>query len=596
MRAPALTITIALCAIASGALSAPGAQASATDTVGSCWSYHTSDAHVRAEVVARGLTVPVSIAFLPDGRAIVAERPLGRLSFVDLRTGALTPITGVPPVVSEVDGGLLDVIAHPDFARNGVLYFAYTEHTDSGNATVVERARLERTQLEDRTRMLAVHPYIDNVNQFGARLVLDHGYLYIALGDRELPELAQDLSTDAGKIVRLREDGSIPADNPFVNVAGARPEIWSLGHRNPHGLTIAPRTGALWEHEHGPRGGDEINIIRAGRNYGWPVVTYGIEYSGEPVGAGLTHREGMEEPSYYYVPSIAPSGMAFYTGADFPRWRNNIFLGSLSYRHLNRVVLDGDRVVREERLLRDRGWRIREVRQGLDGFLYIGVENGLLVRLRPEPEADERSARCARGIVASDAWTSVPGRTAPASPVAALAALGRADASTANDIDHHRTLLWGGAPCTDRTLWSWDEKALTAVDTTGPPARKGAAITYDPTTRSLVLAGGHDCAGHAQRESWRWDGARWTRLSALPRAPSSCLVYSAALNRMLFFAIDSVGASTAWKLRGAKWEATGPRPPTLRNATCTVDAASARNVLAGRAPNADSSQTWLLLQ
>jgi len=343
-----LSIAVAIAVVASDAHHELRAQEAAADTVGSCWSYRSPDARFRVEVVARGLTVPVSIAFLPDGRALVAERPVGRLSYVDPQSGALAPIEGVPPVVGQVDGGLLDVIVHPDFSRNGRIFFAYTEHTDSGNATVVERARLDANRLVDRVRLLAVHPYIDNVNQFGTRLVLDHGYLYIAIGDRELPELAQDLSTNAGKIVRLREDGSVPPDNPFVGVAGARPEIWSLGHRNPHGLAIDPRTGALWEHEHGPRGGDEINIIRAGRNYGWPVITYGIEYSGEPVGQGLTHHEGMEQPVYFYVPSIAPTGMSFYTGADFPNWRDNIFLGSLSYRHLNRVVLSGDRVVREK--------------------------------------------------------------------------------------------------------------------------------------------------------------------------------------------------------------------------------------------------------
>ncbi|MGH7623259.1 MAG: PQQ-dependent sugar dehydrogenase, partial [Gemmatimonadaceae bacterium] len=391
---------IALAALATAVAWPRGvrAQEIAHDTVGSCWSYDTPDARFDVEVVANGLRVPVSLAFLPGGRALVAERPVGKLSFVDLRTGALTPIGGVPPVVGRVDGGLLDVIAHPEFAHNGQIFFAYTEHTDSGNATVVERARIEGDTLRDRTRLLSVHPYIDNVNQFGARLVLDRGYLYAAIGDREIPALAQDLTTDAGKIVRLREDGSVPSDNPFVGRSGARPEIWSLGHRNPHGLAIDPRTGELWEHEHGPRGGDEINIIRRGRNYGWPVITYGIEYTGEPVGAGLTHHAGMEQPVYAYVPSIAPTGMSFYTGADFPRWKQSIFLGSLSYRHLNRVVLSGDRVVREERLLRDRGWRIREVRQGPDGFLYLGIESGLLVRIRPQRES---SARCARGIDAS---------------------------------------------------------------------------------------------------------------------------------------------------------------------------------------------------
>ena len=677
MRVRAFPVAMTICIAGATDRGELRAQERAADTVGSCWTYQISDARFRAEVVARGLTVPVSIAFLPDGRALVAERPVGRLSFVELRSGALTPIEGVPPVVGEVDGGLLDVVAHPDFPRNGLIYFAYTEHTDSGNATVVERARLDGHRMVDRVRMLAVHPYIDNVNQFGARLVLDHGYLFIAIGDRELPALAQDLSSDAGKIVRLRDDGSVPADNPFVSVAGARPEIWSLGHRNPHGLAVDPRTGALWEHEHGPRGGDEINIIRAGRNYGWPVITYGIEYSGEPVGSGLTHHEGMEQPAYFYVPSIAPSGMAFYSGADFPRWRGNIFLGSLSYRHLNRVVLRGDRVVREERLLSDRGWRIREVRQGRDGFLYLGVESGLIVRLRPDTAKSQASALCARGISASDpwsvspgarlpdgrlaaaydadarrvillddasadttwewdghSWSPVPGITPPAragqaiatdpsggalliggtgsdgmpsseswryesrkwSQVAASGPAARAQASMAYDLDRHRTLLWGGAPCTDNRMWSWDGKGWAAIDSAGPSPRKGAAMTYDLSTRSIVLAGGQDCSGRAQRESWRWDGTRWTRLSSLPTTASTCLVYSAARNRILLVALDSLKAGKTWQLNGARWEAVAPRPPALRNVTCAVDAGGQRIVLVGRAPAGTEPETYLLLR
>ncbi|MFI5243283.1 MAG: PQQ-dependent sugar dehydrogenase, partial [Gemmatimonadales bacterium] len=541
------------------------AQEAATDSVGSCWRYDTPDARFDAEVVARGLRVPVSVAFLPNGRALVAERPVGRLSYVDLASGALVPIDGVPPVVGQVDGGLLDVIVHPDFARNGWIYYAYAEHTDSGNATVVERGRLDGTSLVERVRLITVHPYIDNVNQFGARLVLDHGYLFAAFGERDVPALAQDLSTLAGKIVRLREDGSVPSDNPFAHRAGAHPEIWSLGHRNTHGLAIDPRTGALWEHEHGPRGGDEINIIRAGRNYGWPVITYGIEYSGEPVGAGETHHAGMEQPVYHYVPSIAPTGMAFYTGRDFPHWSSSLFLGSLSYRHLNRVVVSGDRVVREERLLRDRGWRIREVRQGPDGYLYLGVESGLLVRLRPQRTS---VAGCERGASADDPWTVIAGsspapwpgaaaaydverkrmiwygdatwewdgrewtRTTSASPLvrsgAAMATdpgggvllfggtspggaptdetwrydahgwqrldaggpSARAGAAMAYDLDHHRALLFGGAPCDDRSLWSWDGKGWSRLVGDGPPSRRDAAMTYDLTTRSMIVAGG----------------------------------------------------------------------------------------------------------
>lgn len=645
------------------------AQAAARDSVGTCWYYDTPDAHFQVEVVARGLTVPVSLAFLPDGRALVAERPVGRLSFVDLGTGAVSAIDGAPAVAGEVDAGLLDVVVHPDFSHNGWLYFVYSEHTDSGNAAVVERARLEGSRLVERTRLLSVHPYLDNVNQFGARLVLDHGYLYIALGERDVPELAQDLSSDAGKILRIRDDGTVPRDNPFVGTPGARPEIWSLGHRNPHGLAIEPRTGLLWEHEHGPRGGDEINLIRAGRNYGWPVITYGIEYSGEPVGAGITHRDGMEQPQYFYVPSIAPSGMAFYSGNDFARWRGNIFLGSLSYRHLNRVVLDGRRIVREERLLRDRGWRIREVRQGPDGFLYLGIESGLIARVRPATRA-----HCERGILASDSWSSsaalspavshpaaaydaddhrvvllggadttwewdgrawaaisgnTPRRvgaalaTDPAGGVllfggldrdgvpssdswrytsrqwSALHSAGpsaRSGAAMAYDLDHHRTLMRGGAPCTDRTTWSWDGLAWSPVDSAGPPPRVGASMAYDPTTRSVVLVGGRDCRGRSSAESWRWDGHEWSRLQGMPAAARACLVYSAVRNRMMLFAIDSAARSGAWQLYGTEWRKAAFDAPALRDGSCSVDPPNQRVVLVGRRAQSLTAATFLLLQ
>ncbi|HMI57214.1 MAG TPA: PQQ-dependent sugar dehydrogenase [Gemmatimonadaceae bacterium] len=680
MRAVAITFAICVAFVANP--HGVRAQDVLGDTVGACWNYRTPDASFRAEIVASGLKVPVSLAFLSDGRALVAERPVGKLDFVDLRSGAITPIDGVPAVVGQVDGGMLEIVAHPDYARNHVIYYAYAEPTDSGNAAVVERARIEGTHLVDRKRLLSVRPYIDNVNQFGARIVLSHGFLYIAIGDRELPALAQDLTTDAGKIVRIREDGSIPADNPFVRTKSARPEIWSLGHRNPQGLAIDPRTGELWEHEHGPRGGDEINIIRPGHNYGWPVITYGIEYSGERVGAGLTRQEGMEQPVYYYVPSIAPSGMAFYSGADFSRWRNNIFLGSMSFRHLNRVVLRGDRVVREERLLRDRGWRIREVRQGNDGLLYLGVESGLLVRIRPTTEASDARAHCAKGTDERDSWTTSPASTPsiesagaaydadgrrlivagvvqrgdvqaggtwqwaggawsevdsaltparsgqamatdPAGGVllfggidhdstrtdeswhytsrkwTALTAPGpraRANAAMAFDLDHHRSVLWGGAPCIDRALWSWDGHEWTMVDINGPLALRDAAMAYDPTTRSLVLVGGRHCSGRPSHDAWRWDGKRWSQLALVSEAQTYCLVYSPTRNRTLLFAIDSAVPGSAWQLRGSRWESIPQRPPALSDATCAVDVAGERIVLVGRPPAATSPRTYLLLR
>jgi len=359
------------------------ASSAKTQEVGSRWTYATRDARFQVEVVATGLTAPAGLSFLPDGRLLVADRPVGRLSAFDPTTRTLTAIEGVPAVHGKIDGGLMDVLVHPDYARNGWIYLVLSIEVPGGNTTVVDRAHLVANSLTDRQRVFTARPVKPNSNEFGSRLVLDHGYLYVTLGQRNLPENAQDLGSDLGKIIRLREDGTIPKDNPFVHRTGALAEIWTYGNRNPVGLAIDPATGALWEHEHGPLGGDEINIIRRGLNYGWPVITYGLDYSGKPVGAGITHHSGMEQPVFYYDPDIAPSGMLFYTGKDFPRWRNNIFIGSLTVRYLARLVVEGDHVIHEERLLLDRGWKIRAVQQAPDGSLYIGVDGGFLARISP---------------------------------------------------------------------------------------------------------------------------------------------------------------------------------------------------------------------
>jgi aldose sugar dehydrogenase len=364
--------------------SATQASPQATPDTARTWVFESVAARIRVDVVAEGLMVPWGMAFLPDGRLLVSERPTGRLSVADLGTGVTVPVQGVPAVHGKEDGGLLDVVLHPRYRENGWIYFSYAIHTPEGNTTVVDRARLRGTRLVDRQRLFTAQPYIDNSNHFGSRLVLHEGYLFVSLGERDLRDLAQDLGTHHGKIVRLHEDGRVPDDNPFVRRAGARPEIWSYGHRNPQGLAVNPSTGELWEHEHGPKGGDEVNVIHPGGNYGWPVITYGREYEGGLVGAGLTERKGLQQPLYYYVPSIAPSGMEFYTGDAFPKWRGNLFIGAMALRHLNRLVIETGRVVREERLFADRRWRVRVVRQGPDGLLYIGVDDGRILRLRPE--------------------------------------------------------------------------------------------------------------------------------------------------------------------------------------------------------------------
>jgi len=364
---------------------------SSADTVGASREYDSQLGRYRVEVVATGVRVPFGMAFLPDSSALVSDRP-GTLWLLDIRTGAMTRVAGVPAVSDSVDGGLLDIAIHPDYARNGWLYFSYSEKTDTGKTTVVERARLRNARLVDSQRLFTAYPAVAGDYHFGSRLALADRYLFISLGERELSALAQELWTDLGKIVRLYDDGRIPNDNPFVARAGARPEIWSYGHRNPHGLAFHPQTRELWESEHGPLGGDEINVIKRGLNYGWPTVTFGREYDGGPVGDGLTQAPGMEPPVFHYATSAALSGIAFYTGSAFPQWRNNLFVGAMTPRFLARLVVANGRVEREEKLLLEKKWRVRVVQTGPDGFLYLGVQRasdgtgGVIARIRPVTE------------------------------------------------------------------------------------------------------------------------------------------------------------------------------------------------------------------
>jgi glucose/arabinose dehydrogenase len=361
------------------------------DTVGASWEYDSELVRYRVEVVAAGVRVPFGMAFLPDLRALVTDRP-GTLWLLDIRTGAMTRVAGVPVVSDSVDGGLLDIEVHPDYARNGWIYLSYSEKTDTGKATVVERARLRDARLVDRQRLFTAYPAVAGDYHFGSRLAVRDGYLFITLGEREISALAQELWTDLGKIVRLYDDGRVPNDNPFVGRPGARPEIWSYGHRNPHGLAFHPQTGELWESEHGPLGGDEINVIKRGLNYGWPTVTFGREYDGGPVGEGLTQAPGMEPPVFHYATSGALTGIAFYTGSAFPQWRNNLFVGAMTPRFLARLVVANSRVEREEKLLLEKKWRVRVVQTGPDGFLYLGVQRasdgtgGVIARIRPVVE------------------------------------------------------------------------------------------------------------------------------------------------------------------------------------------------------------------
>ncbi|WP_195812397.1 PQQ-dependent sugar dehydrogenase [Xylophilus rhododendri] len=348
-----------------------------------------AETSVRAVTVAQGLKYPWAVAFLPGSQYLVTERPgTMRLVGADGKVGA--PIAGVPAVATGGQGGLLDVVTDKDFAHNRQIFFCYSEPGEgSSNGTALASARLSRKQdaLEDVQVIFRQTPKVDSGSHFGCRIVeASDGNLFLTLGERfSEKEEAQKLDNHLGKIVRIAKDGSVPKGNPFVNRPGALPEIWSYGHRNVQGAVIGP-DGRLWTHEHGPQGGDEINLPVAGRNYGWPVITYGENYGGGKIGAGITAQEGMEQPLHQWTPSIAPSGMAFLGSLRYgTAWRGNLFVGSLKFRYLDRIVLSGGKVQSEHKLLADLKERIRDVRQCPDGLLYVLTDNpsGRLLRLDP---------------------------------------------------------------------------------------------------------------------------------------------------------------------------------------------------------------------
>ena len=358
---------------------------------------------VRPETVASGLQNPWALAFLPDGRFLVTERP-GRLRVVTPDGRLSKAIDGLPEIAAGGQGGLLDVMLDADFACNRTLYFCYSETAaiGNGNSTALARAVLsaDSEKLTDLKVIFSQKPKFSSSLHFGCRIVESRtpglngkvdGKLFLALGERYSRAAdAQTLNNHHGKIIRINKDGSVPPDNPFVTRAGALPEIWSYGHRNPQGAMLAP-DGTLWMHEHGPQGGDEINLPKAGANYGWPVITYGENYGGGKIGQGLTAQAGMEQPLHYWVPSIAASGMAFLTSERYGKaWQGNLFIGSLKFAYLARIELAGPysgKVQRESKLIAEVGERIRDVRQGPDGLLYVltGSPNGKLIRLVPAP-------------------------------------------------------------------------------------------------------------------------------------------------------------------------------------------------------------------
>ena len=339
--------------------------------------------------MAKGLVHPWALQFLPDGRMLVTERP-GRMRVIAKDGRLSAPLEGVPKVVEQNQGGLLDAALSPDFVRSGLIYFTYSEPRGGWRSgTSLARARLVRDgdggRLEDVKVIFRQEPAAAGGLHFGSRIAFaTDGTLFVTLGERYQRDYAQDLSRHWGKVIRINPDGTVPKDNPFVGRDRARPEIWSYGHRNPQSAAIHPGTGKLWIAEHGARGGDEINIPLPGRNYGWPVITYGVDYSGAKIGVG-THKQGMEQPIYYWDPSIAPCGMTFYMGDLFPRWKGNLFVGALLQEHLARLVLEGEKVVAEERLLTDLGERIRDVRQGPDEALYVLTDSaeGRVLRVVP---------------------------------------------------------------------------------------------------------------------------------------------------------------------------------------------------------------------
>jgi aldose sugar dehydrogenase len=359
----------------------------ATNTRGQEQAFGSSAGELEVRTIARGLANPWALAFLPDGKMLVTERP-GRMRIVTTEGQISPPLKGVPEVWASGQGGLLDVVIDKSFAQNKTIYFCFAERTEGGGRTTVARAKLNDSngRLDDVKIIFRQQGPLSSGNHYGCRIAqADDGNLFVALGDHFTHrDQAQNLGNHLGKLIRIAPDGSVPSGNPFAGRTDAKPEIWSYGHRNVQALAINPASGAPWEIEHGPRGGDELNLIGKGKNYGWPVIGYGIDYSGAKIHDATT-KNGMEQPLKYWVPSIAPSGMAFYTGKLFPKWNGSLFTGALRGAMLVRLTLNGNVVTSEERLLQNLHERIRDVRQGPDGALWLLTDstNGRVLRVAP---------------------------------------------------------------------------------------------------------------------------------------------------------------------------------------------------------------------
>jgi glucose/arabinose dehydrogenase len=341
-----------------------------------------------AERVLEDVSEPSAIAFLPDGRALVLQRNRGLVTIADFSTGEKIDVEGLPNLLVFSSAGIHDVELHPDYMTNGWIYISYSEGEEFHSTVVLDRFRLDGVRAVDVERVFTADAYSEGAYHFAARIQFFEGYVYMTMGDREHPPMAQDRTNHAGSIVRLTDEGAVPPDNPFVGFEEKgqpvpRPEIWSFGLRDPMGFQVHPVTGDLWIHEHGPRGGDELNLVKKGANYGWPIVSFGFQYDGGPVGMGIPWKEGMEIPHWVYVPSIAPSDMVIYQGDAFPAWKGNFLIGAMAGLHLNRLVLQGTEVVAEERLAQRLLGRIRSVAVDKEGLIYLGSDSGNIWRLRP---------------------------------------------------------------------------------------------------------------------------------------------------------------------------------------------------------------------